>query len=207
RFHVELWLAPSMNLHRNPLCGRNFEYYSEDPFITGACAAAVTDGLQSFRRAGVTLKHFACNNQEDNRHGTDVHISERAIREIYLKGFELCVKKARPEAVMSAYNLINGIHCANHYDLLTTVLREEWGFDGIVMTDWGTTSQAGNAGRKYKASTCAGCIQAGNDLIMPGAKEDFDNLYRSVCDGEVSMVQIRRSAGRLLRMMLKLSLT
>ena len=207
RFHVELWLAPSMNLHRNPLCGRNFEYYSEDPFITGACAAAVTDGLQSFRRAGVTLKHFACNNQEDNRHGTNVHISERAIREIYLKGFELCVKKARPEAVMSAYNLINGIHCANHYDLLTTVLREEWGFDGIVMTDWGTTSQAGNAGRKYKASTCAGCIQAGNDLIMPGAKEDFDNLYRSVCDGEVSMVQIRRSAGRLLRMMLRLSLT
>lgn len=205
RFHVELWLAPSMNLHRNPLCGRNFEYYSEDPLLTGTCAASVTKGLQRFRRTGVTLKHFACNNQEDNRHGTNVHISERTIREIYLKGFELCVKEAHPEAVMSAYNLINGIHCANHYDLLTAALRDEWGFDGIVMTDWGTTSQEGNERRKYKASTCAGCIQAGNDLIMPGAKEDFDNLYRSVRSGEVSLAQIRRSAERILRMMLRMS--
>ena len=205
KFHIELWLAPSMNIHRNPLCGRNFEYYSEDPLITGECAAAVTGGLQSFRRAGVTLKHFACNNQEDNRHGTNVHISERTIREIYLKGFEICVKKAHPEAVMSSYNLINDIHAANHYDLLTAVLRDEWGFDGIVMTDWGTTAQEGNDGRKYKASTCAGCIRAGNDLIMPGSREDFDNLYEAICSGEVSAEQIRRSAGRILRTMTRLS--
>lgn len=165
----------------------------------------MTGGLQSFRRAGVTLKHFACNNQEDNRHGTNVHISERTIREIYLKGFEICVKKAHPEAVMSSYNLINDIHAANHYDLLTAVLRDEWGFDGIVMTDWGTTAQEGNDGRKYKASTCAGCIRAGNDLIMPGSREDFDNLYEAICSGEVSAEQIRRSAGRILRTMTRLS--
>lgn len=205
RFHVELWLAPSMNIHRNPLCGRNFEYYSEDPFITGECAVAVTKGLQSFRRVGVTMKHFACNNQEDNRHGTNVHISERTIREIYLKGFEMCVKKAHPEAVMSSYNLINGIHSANHYDLLTAALRDEWGFDGIVMTDWGTTSQNGDEGRKYKASTCAGCIRAGNDLIMPGAKEDFKNLYESVQNGEVSRSQIKQSAKRILKMMIRMA--
>ncbi len=205
RFHVELWLAPSMNIHRSPLCGRNFEYYSEDPLITGECAAAVTAGLQSCRRAGVTLKHFACNNQEDNRHGTNVHISERTIREIYLKGFEICVRKARPEAMMSSYNLINGIHAANNYDLLTATARDEWGFDGIVMTDWGTTSSEGDEKRKYKASTCAGCIQAGNDLIMPGSEEDFKNLYAAIQSGEVSPAQIRQSAKRILKMMLRMS--
>lgn len=204
RFHVELWLAPSMNIHRNPLCGRNFEYYSEDPYITGECAAAVTQGLQSFRRVGVTLKHFACNNQEDNRHATNVHISERTIREIYLRGFAMCARKAHPEAVMSSYNLINGIHSANHRDLLTAVLRDEWGFEGIVMTDWGTTSQSGNGEHKYKASTCAGCIQAGNDLIMPGSGEDYKNLLDSVQNGEVSPGKIRLCAKRILRMMLRL---
>lgn len=205
RFHVELWLAPSMNIHRNPLCGRNFEYYSEDPFITGECAAAVTAGLQSFRRTGVTLKHFACNNQEDNRHGTNVHISERTIREIYLKGFEICVRKARPEAMMSSYNLINGIHSANNYDLLTAAARDEWGFEGIIMTDWGTTSPEEDEKRKYKASTCAGCIRAGNDLIMPGSAGDFQRLYDAIKSGNVNPAEIRQCAGRILKMMLRMS--
>ncbi len=178
--------------------------YSEDPYITGECAAAVTQGLQSFRRAGVTLKHFACNNQEDNRHATNVHISERTIREIYLRGFAICVRKAHPEAVMSSYNLINGIHSANHHDLLTAALRDEWGFKGIVMTDWGTTSQSGNEAHKYKASTCAGCIRAGNDLIMPGSGEDYENLLSSIQNGEVSPGQIRRCVKRILRMMLRI---
>lgn len=202
--HVELWLAPSMNIHRNPLCGRNFEYYSEDPLITGECGAAVTKGIQSFRYAGVTLKHFACNNQEDNRHGTNAHISERAFREIYLKGYEIAVKEANPIAMMTSYNLINGIHSANHYDLLTSILRDEWGFDGMIMTDWGTTSSGEDDKRKYKASTCWGCIRAGNDLIMPGAKADIESLYTSVKAGEVTMEELRICTKRILRTMLKL---
>lgn len=176
--HVELWLAPSMNIHRNPLCGRNFEYYSEDPVITGECASAVIKAIQSFRYAGVTMKHFACNNQEANRHATNAHVSERALREIYLKGYEIAVKNANPAAMMTSYNMINGTHTANLYELLTLIARDEWGFDGMIMTDWGTTSQSDNDKRKYKASTCAGCIRAGNDLIMPGSHK----MVTAICD-------------------------
>lgn len=204
RFHVELWLAPSMNIHRNPLCGRNFEYYSEDPLITGACASAVTRAVQSFRCAGVTMKHFACNNQEDNRHGVNVHISERALREIYLKGYEIAVKKAEPAAMMSSYNLLNGIHTANHYELLTSIARDEWGFDGMIMTDWGTTSPSEDDKRKYKASTCAGCIQAGNDLIMPGSQGDIKALYEAVKAGDVTMEELHLCGKRILKTMLRL---
>lgn len=202
--HVELWLAPSMNIHRNPLCGRNFEYYSEDPVITGECGAAVTRAIQKFRYAGVTIKHFACNNQEDNRHATNAHVSERALREIYLKGYEIAVKTAHPAAMMTSYNLINGIHSANHYELLTCILRDEWGFDGMIMTDWGTTSPGDDHKRKYKASTCWGCIRAGNDLIMPGAKADIASLYHSVQTGEISLEELRICSRRILRTMLTL---
>ena len=202
--HVELWLAPSMNIHRNPLCGRNFEYYSEDPVITGECGATVTRAIQKFRYAGVTIKHFACNNQEDNRHATNAHVSERALREIYLKGYEIAVKTAHPAAMMTSYNLVNGTHSANHYELLTSLLRDEWGFDGMVMTDWGTTSSGDNDKRKYKASTCCGCIRAGNDLIMPGAKADIDSLYHSVQTGEISLEELRICSKRILRTMLRL---
>ena len=135
----------------------------------------------------------------------NAHVGERAIREIYLKCFEIAVKESQPMSIMTSYNLINGTHTANSYDLLTAIARDEWGFAGIVMTDWGTTAQEGNDGRKYKASTCAGCIRAGNDLIMPGSREDFDNLYEAICSGEVSAEQIRRSAGRILRTMTRLS--
>lgn len=204
-FHVELWLAPSMNIHRNPLCGRNFEYYSEDPLITGECAAAVIKAIQSYRHTGVTVKHFACNNQEDNRHGSNAHVSERALREIYLKGFEIAVKKAHPAAIMSSYNLINGIHSANNYELLTSVARDEWGFDGIVMTDWGATSSEDDGKRKYKSSTCAGCMHAGNDLIMPGSRQDIRNLMASVKEGEVTVQELRLCAKRILRTMIKLN--
>ncbi|WP_283129327.1 glycoside hydrolase family 3 protein [Allofournierella massiliensis] len=138
-FHVDLWLAPGMNIQRNPLCGRNFEYYSEDPLLTGTLAAAITAGVQESERHGVTLKHFACNNQEDNRMAVDARVSERALREIYLRGFEIAVKAAAPAAVMSAYNCINGVHAANSRDLCTVVLRQEWGFAGLVISDWNTT--------------------------------------------------------------------
>jgi beta-glucosidase len=125
QFGVTLWLAPGMNIHRNPLCGRNFEYYSEDPLLTGTCAAAITHGIQANAGIGTTVKHYAVNNQEDNRFFSNSHVSERALREIYLKGFEIAIKTSQPMSVMSSYNLLNGIHTANHYDLLTAALRDE----------------------------------------------------------------------------------
>lgn len=178
-FGVTLWLAPGMNIHRNPLCGRNFEYYSEDPLVSGSCAVADTRGVQKFKGTGVTIKHFALNNQEDNRFHVNAHASERAIREIYLKGFELAVKQACPMAIMSSYNLINGTHTANNRDLLTAVARDEWGFRGLIMTDWETTSEDKEK-HKYGSSSAAGCILAGNDLIMPGKQKDVDEIIHSV---------------------------
>ena len=125
-FGVNLWLAPGLNIQRNPLCGRNFEYYSEDPYLSGTIAAEITKGVQSESRCGVTIKHFACNNQEDNRMGVDARLSQRALREIYLRGFEIAVKEGKPIAMMTSYNLINGVHAANSKDLCTHLAREEW---------------------------------------------------------------------------------
>ena len=180
---VTLWLAPGMNIHRNPLCGRNFEYYSEDPLVAGRCAAADTLGVQRHPGVGTTIKHFAFNNQEDNRMHVNAHIGERAIREIYLRGFEIAVKESQPMSIMTSYNLINGIHTANSSDLLTAVARDEWGFEGLVMTDWGTTGGIEmEAGRKvkYGCSSAAGCIRAGNDLIMPGSDKDVKDIIAAV---------------------------
>lgn len=159
-YKVTLWLAPGMNIHRDPLNGRNFEYYSEDPLVTGATASSITLGVQSVPGVGVTVKHFAANNQETNRFTTDAVVSERALREIYLKGFEIAVKSAQPMAVMSSYNLINGHYTPATYDLLTDILRGEWGFRGLVMSDWTSIDYAGEAPAQY----------AGNDLIEPGGK-------------------------------------
>lgn len=207
-FGVTIWLAPGMNIHRNPLCGRNFEYYSEDPLLSGFCAAADTLGVQNHSGVGTCIKHFALNNQEDNRMHVNAHVSERAAREIYLKGFEIAVKIAQPMSVMTSYNLVNGIHSANNYDLLNGLARDEWGFKGIVMTDWGTTGgMEMEPGRqfKYGCSNAAGCIKAGNDLIMPGSQQDVDEIIRSVGakDGEVefplSLGELQGCAKRILR--------
>ena len=171
-FGITIWLAPGMNIHRNPLCGRNFEYYSEDPLVSGRMAAAITRGVQSEPGIGVSIKHFACNNQEDNRMHVNEIISERTLREIYLRGFEIAVKTADPMTIMTSYNRINGVHSANNYDLCTQAARKEWGFRGLIMTDWSTTNGGG--------SNAAKCILAGNDLIMPGKDSDIDEITDAV---------------------------
>ena len=171
-FGVAVWLAPGMNIHRNPLCGRNFEYYSEDPLLSGSMAAAITRGVQREPGVGVSIKHFACNNQEDNRMHVNEIMTERTLREIYLKGFEIAVKTSDPMTIMTSYNRINGVHSANNYDLCTQAARKEWGFRGFIMTDWSTTNGGG--------SSAAKCILAGNDLVMPGKDSDIQEIIDAV---------------------------
>lgn len=187
---VTLWLAPGMNIHRNPLCGRNFEYYSEDPLLSGKMAAAVTRGVQSHPGVGVTIKHFCCNNQEDNREYVSSNVSERALREIYLRGFRTVVSEVKPMAVMTSYNKVNGVYTANSADLLTKVLRNEWGFQGLVMTDWGATGD-GKGSHEL-------CPAAGNDLIMPGSKAVVKALVQAVKAGRLNKEDVKRSAANVL---------
>jgi len=182
-FGVTLWLAPGMNIHRNPLCGRNFEYYSEDPLLSGVMAAAITLGVQSKKGVGTTIKHLACNNQEDNRKNSDSIVSERALREIYLHGFEIAVKHSQPMSIMTSYNLLNGVHTANSYDLITKAARDEWGFKGVVMTDWTTTGIGG--------SSPVECMKAGNDLIMPGSHQDIEILQKALEGSNNETLDIR----------------
>lgn len=190
-YGVTYWLAPGMNIHRNPLCGRNFEYFSEDPLLTGKFAAAITKGVQKNRGCYVTLKHYCCNNQEDNRNKANANVNERALREIYLKGFEIAVKESHPGAVMSSYNKVNGKYVNNSYRLLTQVLRNEWGFDGFVMTDWFAT------GRKY--GDPAHAIASGNDLIMPGSSGTVDDIVKAVSKGIILEEDVKRSAANVLK--------
>ena len=163
---VTLWLAPGMNIHRDPNCGRNFEYYSEDPALTGYVGSAITAGVQSNKGVVVTIKHYITNNQETNRSAVNTSVSERTLREIYLKGFEMVVKSAQPMAIMSSYNKVNGTYACENFDLLTSVPRGEWGFDGMVMTDWGAGNRAG-------VDTM---MHAGNDLIMPGGASKANEI-------------------------------
>ena len=189
-FQVTLWLAPGMNIHRNPLCGRNFEYYSEDPVVSGKMAAAITKGVQSEKGCGTTIKHFACNNQEDNRMNSDSVLSERTLREIYLKGFEIAVKESQPMSIMTSYNLINGIHAANNHDICTKAARNEWDFKGVIMTDW-TTTHGG------EDCTASGCMRAGNDLVMPGILQDHENIRMELEAGTLEQKDLKKSVCRL----------
>ena len=213
RFGVDLWLAPALNIHRNPLCGRNFEYYSEDPLLSGRTAAAISRGVQRHPGRGVTIKHYACNSQEDNRYFSNSILSERALREIYLKGFEIAVRESRPLSVMTSYNLVCGTHAANHRELLHTVLREEWGYDGFVMTDWFTSQDARaftGTSDKYPISSSAGCIYAGNDVQMPGCQQNVDDIVRAVTTGEpvdgyaVTLADLQFCAANILRVIARM---
>ena len=195
-FHVAWWLAPGMNIQRNPLNGRNFEYYSEDPLLSGKMAAAITKGVQALPGVGTTVKHFACNNQENNRMGVDAVVSERALREIYLRGFEIAIKESQPMCIMTSYNEINGVHSANNADLCTEIARREWHFQGVIMTDWATTLDFGGA-------DAAGCVAAGNDLIMPGATSDLENIEQAYSEGRLSEADIRSCAERVLNIVLR----
>lgn len=203
QFGVHYWLAPGMNIHRNPLCGRNFEYYSEDPLISGKCAAADTNGVQSWGGQCTTIKHFAANNCEDNRNYNNSHVSERALREIYLKGFEIAVRESQPLSIMTSYNLINGIHTPNRYDLLQTVLRDEWGFGGVVMTDWFSSQLMWGDGKKYTCSSSEGCIRAGNDLQMPGCEKNIQDIIDGVKTGKITLGDVQFCAANIIRITAK----
>ena len=182
RFGVDLWLAPAFNLHRCVLCGRNFEYLSEDPLLAGRIAAAITRGVQSHPGRGVTIKHLACNNQETNRLNSNSRVSPRALRDLYLRAFEICVRRARPAAVMTSYNLINGVHTSESVELLEVMLRQEWGFDGLVMTDWVVDGMT-RSDMKHPRATAAATIKAGNELFMPGGEPDREDLLAALGRG------------------------
>lgn len=196
RFNVTLWLAPGMNIHRNPLCGRNFEYYSEDPLVSGKIAAAMTKGVQSHPGCGTTIKHYACNNQEDNRKGSDSILTEKTLREMYLRSFGIAIHESHPMSLMTSYNLINGVHAANNYDLCTKVARCEFGFDGVIMTDW-TTTEGGDD------CTASRCMSAGNDLVMPGQPTDHENIRQALADGSLDLKDLQDCITRLVRVVLR----
>ena len=179
RFGIHLWLAPAFNLHRSVLCGRNFEYLSEDPLLAGRLAAAITRGVQTHPGRGVTIKHLACNNQETNRLNSNSRVSPRALRDLYLRAFEICVRQARPAAVMTSYNLINGVHTSESAQLLEVILRREWGFDGLVMTDWVVDGMT-HSDMKHPRATAAATIKAGNELFMPGGETDREDLLAAL---------------------------
>ena len=192
-YGVDVILGPGMNLHRSPLCGRNFEYYSEDPFVTGAIGAAMVQGIQS-QGVGVSAKHFAVNSQESDRTRVDERVSQRALRELYLRGFEKMVRESQPWTLMSAYNLVNGEFAQGNKDLLTTVLRQEWGFQGIVMTDW--------IGKRDRLPTERE-VAAGNDLMMPGYPAQVDDIVKAVKDGRLDIKDVDRNVRRMLEYIVK----
>ncbi len=200
RFGVKLWLAPALNLHRNLRCGRNFEYYSEDPLISGTMAAGITRGVQRHPGCAVTIKHYAANNQETNRYNSNSIVSERAMRELYLKGFELCVRLSRPYALMSSYNLVNGVHTSESYALTQEILRGEFGFTGIVMTDWVIGEGTFEKRSVHPSPKADRIAAAGQDLVMPGGKLHYDQVLAALKDGSLDRARVRKNATRVLTM-------
>ena len=198
-FGIDLWLAPALNIHRNVLCGRNFEYFSEDPLVSGKMASALTQGVQAHEGRGVTIKHYAANNQENNRYANNSQVSERAMREIYLRGFEICIRESDPVSLMTSYNLLNGVHTSERRDLVTDILRDEFGFDGLVMTDWvignGTLL---NKKSVYGIPDPAVVAAAGHSLFMPGCRLDHKNMMAGLKKGRVTREQLIENAAWLM---------
>ncbi len=196
-YGVDILLGPGMNIQRSPLCGRNFEYYSEDPYVAGNIAAAMINGIQK-NGVGTSLKHFVANNQEQNRHSIDEIISERAMREIYLRGFEIAVKKSNPWTVMSSYNKVDGYFTSDRKDLLTDILRSEWGYKGFVMSDWW-----GGTVDNYTKSNVIAQISAGNDMLMPGLDSQREDILTAVKSGKLKMGAVDLSCERILKIVYK----
>ncbi len=203
RFGVHLWLAPALNIHRDIRCGRNFEYFSEDPLISGKFAAAITRGVQKHPGCGTTIKHYAANNQETNRYASNSQMSERTLREIYLRGFGICVRESQPHALMTSYNLLNGTHTSERRGILERVLRREFGYEGIVMTDWVLAAMSSKGG-KHGFPNPALVAAAGNDLFMPGGKKDLQRILKGLKGRHLTRRQLDVNATRVYRMAKKL---
>ena len=196
-FKIQIWLAPALNIHRNILCGRNFEYFSEDPLVSGKMAAAIIRGIQSHKNRAATIKHFVCNNQELNRLNNNSIVDERTLREIYMRGFKIAIEEGKPHCLMTSYNLLNGVHTSERKDLVVDVIRCEWGFDGLIMSDWYDSGVIPNEVSFHPPQMSSNNIKNGNDLQMFGRKNDYDILMKAVKEGEVTRDNLLESASRI----------